>query len=749
MRVLPLIIILIFQITFSQIVGASTGSENTSKNHCVKIGNRNHCPQVGGANTCPFNRGRCRLQNGGDHDFVQDHGYGGFEASAEEAVRRAANLGESFSDFISFITQNRTEQGDLNVANPECFSNVLFDQILRPTAGTNWNGNADDANYQEFVTLNCKGGYRFSELQNVLDTIREYEELLDPYQEELAYQTAFNDIADFTTCQARFFDQLTPGKPERQEMINIAFNQFSPIKNELETRKEELDELIERLYGEQIRRTINSCRQITRDVQDFKGGRGSCNDQTTRIFNSDPQVIEKRAEIAKLEERLDQLMSRIPLGNRGVMQTGLLELARTNGRVSRADFTRVYGGKLNAMINNTSDMVGQIMDQTRINPSDPSKLNYCIDRTLKRNIQRSDQLRDSLESRGIDEDLDQFLLRSENRYGVASEIGAELLLLPVSFGGYGLARLGAGLAVRGARLARAGSTIQRVTRAGLLGVEAADWTAVAATIQRDCLEESNEFYTNIPENGVCNPLKEIEQVYTEASLMSCATSWLVPAAIAGYGRLASASARVGDEVAQVGSQASRASANSSADSADEISEIVVTGTRDRSRDFFQDGQDIDVSDSLTSREIFVGNTMTDDQIRSLSEADRISLFQSASGRTLTRSQANRIKNFVEEGEGIFTPQLQSRLRNYLNDELGLNPNQIDDIIARLKKNRFFELPENELFTAIRSEFRTQLEGVPLTESYVLVRQILEAKKLGINDGQIKRAIKDGGNSCTN
>ncbi|MBD64358.1 MAG: hypothetical protein CME62_04075 [Halobacteriovoraceae bacterium] len=756
------VLILIFTFSMFNVLAQESGGTSPSRSdHCVRIGRLNHCPPTGGSATCPFNRGRCRLQTGGDHDWVQDYGYGGVEASVEEGLRRMVSL-DHFRDAYAFLTAPRTEEGDLNTPNPECFANVIFEQGLRPLAGIIWNGNADDPNLREFIDLNCGGGFRYENLRSVVDTVQEYEEMLDPMQEELAYQTAFDDIKDFTTCQARFFNELTPGKPERRNMINIAYSQFSPIKNKLEDKKEELDELTQRFYGERYSRTVDRCRQIVGDVQDMKGARGSCSSQNDQLYLQEPRIVALMAEISRLEEELDQLMSRVPLGNRGTMQTGLIELARRPGRVSRADFGRVYGTKLNEMINDTSDMVSEIMQRTRIRPNDPSKVNYCIDRTMKRNLQRSEQLKDSMASRGLEGDLDQFLLRANNRYGVASEIGAELLLLPLSFGGYGLARLGAGLAVRGARLARTGAALQRATRAGLLGVEAADWTAVAAAIQRDCIEESNQFYDNIPANGACNPLQEIEQVYNESSLMNCATSWLVPAAAAGYGRLAtSASVRAGDEIVEAAADSSNSGravaslGNDLDNAADDVVEevqgapIVVTGRRDTSNDYFQDGRDLDVSDALAEREIFVGLRMSDNQLASLSDADRVSLFMTASGRTLTNGQANRILDFVNDADGILTPRIQERVRDYLEDSLGMNSNQIDEVMRRLDNNRFFELPTDQLVANIKREFRNQIGDLPAQEADALALKIAQARKAGVSERDIRNAVKNRGDgSCS-
>lgn len=618
-----------------------------------------------GSEGCSFNKGQCVLRDGlgtqiqEGHGYVQNYGYGGITSSAITGARVALNVPGTLIDEL---------RGE-GLPNPEC--EVSPGASIQTGFAVGWNGDCSDANRVENKAIHCAGvaglGYKYESINSIL-TINEH---LDDRQEEIIYQTAVGDIHDFTSCQKDFFDKISYDQAVRRDLFNNAYQQFSDVKNAIRNLQSQRDGLSRRLGNDLVlRQSTSNC-----------GDAASC----AMTFNEslqDPEIVAIQARISSLTDRINMLVSRIPIGNRDNMSRMLKDLLLSTQDVSPAQFNAAYSREIQNVRNEIDTSLATIAGITVHRPGE--KKNFCVDRELKKNLVRSGQLEHTIERMGLTQALDGFTCRAENRYGAAGEVISELALIPSYFVGYGFARLAVKAGASTIRaVSAAGRTLATASRGAMLGLEAADWASAGAAAIRDC--NSDDFYAQVSARQGCDPMAEVAQMYQESSLAQCLSSALIPAgsALVGTGvrvvesaRLARATQgvpRVLDEVAEEG---------------EEIVSIASTSTRGG---FFITKEDSRLIESqLPAQGIAPGSILTPQQLATLTDKQTVSLFEGMSDLALSPAQARTFLDILKDAKGSINPRAETRLREFLSGE-ELSPQQVNTIVLRVRRSKLFEV----------------------------------------------------------
>ncbi len=487
---------------------------------------------------CSFNQGNCPVnRESGRHGFVQDYGYGGFTSTLISGSRIATNPIGTVIDAV----QNG------GPVNPECVMNPMTP--VTTGAATLYNGNADDANLAEMRAIQCAGeagrGYSFTgNFNEIVNTLGN----LDPLEEELVFLTATEDIHHFNECQNGLFSSYLNTPDIKNDLLNNAWRQFQDITSS--------NEVIPRLREEYRRRsdvvradTITGCMRET------------CPTPTAEDIRRIRERTENQSRVETLRPEINLLISRIPMANRDSMRTQMEILLMSREPVTEQRFKEVYDQemrRMNAGVQESRDFIRGITLMSG------DKKYFCVDRNLKENLYRSGQVDHTIERMGLTDALENFSLRSQNRYGLAGTVITEVAMIPTYFVGYGVARL----ALRaGASTVRAvsmgGKALASSTRLAMLGLEAADYSSAIAAALRDC--DSDNFQARV-DGQACNPAEEISLAYEESSLAQCLTSVILPMA----------SPLIGTGVRVV---SSRRLQQLYANTPTQVEEIVVTGRR--------------------------------------------------------------------------------------------------------------------------------------------------------------------------
>lgn len=407
------------------------------------------------------------------HGYVQDYGYGG-----------------------------------LGGAVGVCSTNV-FDSAQTKVAEL-VNGSCEEATEREATQLNCAGQQGLGYYQAGLQSIIQVADRLDPMQEELVFLTAAKDVRDFAKCQDGLFRSYLSTPIVKKEMVANAYRQFRDI----------ADQLMPLLLAERRQRD----REALRDSVIFsKIERVDLPLDVVAAVRESAAISE---DIRSMRERIDALLSRIPMANRGSMKTVLEGLLLSNPSASAEEFEAVFHGEMLNLNESVQQTLTTFERIRRTSPTNPADELFCVDRSLKEQLYRSGQVNNSIEQMGLSEALRGFSCRARNRYGVEGQIALEVALIPTYFVGYGLARLAARAGVSTVRaIAGAGKTLASSTRAAMIGLEAADWASSLSSIERDCFNES--FLSKV-QGKACDPLDEVALAYEEASIAQCLTSVILP-----------------------------------------------------------------------------------------------------------------------------------------------------------------------------------------------------------------------------
>ncbi len=657
---------------------------------------------AGGPSSCSFNQGHCPLDNQGrDHGFVQDYGYGGLTSTAAAALIQASSP-------VGTLVQALTT-GPLN---SECVWSL--GAHAQTAGGVAWNGNCRDATRQETQTLQCAGvaglGYSYDGNFNDILAINDQ---LDNVQEELVYQTAVNDIRAFTQCQDSLFNTYKTNAAVQEDLLKNAYAQFAAVKNALRGLMREQQALRNRLGD------------ITADNM-ICGDGGFC--MMSPSLSNDPEVKAIEANIDGLTGRINMLVSRVPMGNRDSMGKVLRDLVLSPNAVSETQFGNAYRAEMTNMAENVTTSLATIRAMTVGQGN--GDVNYCVDREMKKNLVRSGQLQTTIERMGLKDSLSGFTCRAENRYGVAGEVITELALIPTYFVGYGAARLALKAGASTIRaVASAGRTLSTATRGAMLGLESADWAFATAAVIRDC--NSDEFFARVQAQQGCDPMNEVGQMYEEASLAQCLSSALLPAASAmvGTGVRVISSRRLADAVPV-----------SALDEVIEGGDFVATAQK---REFFINRADSEtITNSFRQRNISAGRPLTDAQLTSLTPKEKVSLFESMGNLALSPAQGRQFLDIINDAGG----QLDTRAVNRLTEMLrGLDKTdqQINTILQRVRTNRLFETPRPTPQVAMAEANREALAeartaGTPPTadELLDLADEVVHTNRRLLNRGTV-------------
>lgn len=563
---------------------------------------------------CKFNQGNCSR----DHGFVQDFGYGGVGSYIAEAASRVT------SPIASLIRDVR--QG---TPNPECTRNILHEG--QEYAGSAWNGTCKDATREETLALNCKGqeglGYSQPAIQNIIVA----NDKLDPLQEELVFMTAVSDIHKFTKCQDGLFNQyFNPNDSTvKDEMLQNAFNQFTDLVEHLDLRSEIKSEYQMRdrqARADYFKNCIRESCQMSGSPEVF----GTLRD------NLPPQIEEKR-------KKINALLSRIPMANRDSMRAAMENLIMSSPQVTKAQFDEVFNAEMTRLNEGVKASLATI-DGIYVKDPTSGQEWYCVDRELKENLQRSGQVETTVKGMGLQDALAGFTCRSANRYGIAGMVVSEMALIPSYFVGYGFARLGMRAGMSAIRAVSVGGrALATTTRAAMIGLEAADWTASIAGMERDCHNQT--FFSRV-EGQNCSPENEVGQVYEESSYAQCMTSVIMPFASALVGTTVRVASSPGlEKLYRAGAPARRGE------------EIVVTAGPKVKR--FLDGDEAARAiDSLEARGIKTEGSeirLSPGHSRTITTPERAYLLDEIVGVPLTEQATKKILEQVETGQRGLDP----------------------------------------------------------------------------------------------
>ncbi len=622
-----------------------------------------------GSQSCSFNQGQCVLRDGvgtpvqEGHGYVQNYGYGGITSAAMTGVKIVGNIPGTLIDVL---------RGE-GLPNPEC--EVSPGAHIQTGFAVGWNGDCGDANRIENKAIHCAGvaglGYKYDSINAILSVNQH----LDDRQEEIIYQTAVSDINDFTMCQKDFFDKISYDQPVRRDLFSNAYQQFLDVKHTIRSLQFQRENLSRRLGSDLItRQSASNCSDSASCAVAFNGSL------------DDPEIVALRQKINSVTDRINMLVSRIPLGNRDNMARMLKDLILSPNVISRSQFNAAYSREIHNVRNDISTSLKTIADITIDRPGE--KKNFCVDRELKKNLVRSGQLQHTIDRMDLTSALDGFSCRAKNRYGVAGEVISELALIPSYFVGYGFARLAVRAGASTIRsVSTAGRTLATASRGAMLGLEAADWTSAGAAAIRDC--NSDDFFQQVSTRQGCDPMAEVGQMYQEASLAQCLSSALIPpgSALVGTGVRVVESARLSRAAAGVTPIVDDAIE----EVVEETQEIVSTASTITSRSFFLSKEDAPrIEAELRAQGIVPGSILNQQQLSIITDQQRVSLFEGMGDLALSPSEARTFLDIVKDAQGTINPRAETRLRQLLAWE-GLGSQEINTTLARLKRSKLVEV----------------------------------------------------------
>lgn len=445
---------------------------------------------------CKFNQGKCSHS----HGFVQDYGYGGLTSMLTTSVKKSV-VGP-----IGLLSLPE---------NPECVYNVVAP--ITTGAARLWNGPGGSATLKETEAIQCAGqegkGYRIGggEVSELVHTVKE----MDDLQEELVFLTAIDNVRKFNDCQEVLFKSYFDAKSStvRDEMVKNAWTQFSEINENLRPK------LVEELRLRDQRNISESQKRCTRDQ-----GCGKMTEKTVAAMVEASKGIDKR--IDSMRGEINAILSRIPMANRDSMREAIERLILNEWPVSEQRFNDVYNREMKRLSDGVQKTKSFLKGITVPVKDSASQRLYCVDRHLKESLYRSGQLDFTVKQLGLEDVLQNFSRRSQNRYGMAGTVVTEVALIPTYFFGYGQARLALRAGVSSVKAATmSGRSLSSVTKLAMLGIEGLDYGSAISGAMADC--HSNDFTAQV-EGKSCNPLQEVGQVYQEASLAQCITSSILP-----------------------------------------------------------------------------------------------------------------------------------------------------------------------------------------------------------------------------
>lgn len=553
----------------------------------------------------------------------------------------------------------------------EDFGNDIGDR-LSSIAGRGYNTvtrqSCERGSEEELRGINCSGGYEYVGL-NVPDDVRAIENM----QEELIFLEAARRTHRFSVCQQGLHDRYVSDSEARAALHQNAFEQFNQVRDHVR----ELHGVIER---------------ETAVIENVQQNFSYAEDRYNPAYaEAQRRRFASQGRRAEANQRLEALLSRMPLGNRPEMKQAMVQLASTSGEVSKESFDRSFSGVMGILRGQTRqslEFFRPLISEYRKSDGEIGHL-YRVNEDFKRDLINTGQIENVVNSLNMEQRYrDNFMCRINTYYSTGPMV-LEIAQIPLYFaGGYGLARLAlraGATAIRAASVTGrvAASGTQLAARAGIVGLEAYDWAQVGADIQASCFP--NE-YTVGSQEGDCNPENEIFNVYQEASIAQCLTSSVLGIApMAGAGVAFFRSARYESRLL---SRTPEPTPDVTPAPAGEGDVIVVTGTRN----MYVSARERDrVLGSLQrktnlSEEQIQNMEFSPEHLGRLSRKERITLIEEATAQRFSDSEARAILNLVENGNrGLDPARFQTRQRELrrLLTESGVPEDEVNALSDRL------------------------------------------------------------------
>lgn len=488
-----------------------------------------------------------------------------------------------------------------------------------------------EANYEEYNYAVCNLNYAHQNHEN----FRRYDggsnfEFFEQVTNEIVFNAAAKQVYDMNKCQAEFFDLYQKNPEEKKDLNDRAWAQFQAIKSTVRTHDQAIEQRSSQLVTEM---NTFACADNT-----------SCGSQALEAMDrhhkdTDPHI-----------QKLNQLVRSVPMGNRPEMRKFLVEASQKN--LSEAEFRNGYEkvmGELKAQADNSYSNIKarSYLDANkglvfRVGKNDEGASDFrrsLIENGLVQNVLLQNNMEERMK--------DGLMCRLHRDYSVGRNVrmGAEVaatFIVPYA---------AAALSLRAGLLAaRAGSTVVRSSAmatealmpAVLFGAGFGEGIINWRDVQEQCFPPE---YLASKEFDTCNAEKQMYEVKAEASIASCVLS-----ATLGIG-LPVAGLRMGSKLAR-----------ETAPAIDDIPEIVVTGTRARSR--------TQSSQRRTSSEVAPLRLVTPEKSSSVTEAD---IIQKYGTEALTTPAQNA--RFVElaqatnHKDGLLFVDTQNSMLKWLNDNL--------------------------------------------------------------------------------
>lgn len=423
-------------------------------------------------------------------------------------------------------SRDRILNGEENIDYGNLVSDSTAYDSLANAAGSGWNW-ATNQMCGSTVPETIAAINECSEVYTIRNFVAEGDlSNIHNIEEELIYLSAAERTHQFSRCQRLLYDGLPQVMPSYERQLVEQFR-------EIQTR----------IRGEQSgisRRSTEVRRRIQRT--------GPSSDAS---FDRDNQLIAADAEVTRGRERINALISRIPLGNRPEVKAAIMPFVERDN-VNPAELLNAYRTAIQGMNTNNRtsmcyfeggagcprEMVGpngtvSIPARGIVRRSPNGQVYYVVDENFKRDLRDSGQIENVIRGTSMPDRLkDAFMCRQNQRYGVGATV-LEIGQIPLYFvGAYGLSRLAARAGVQAIRatsaLGRATASATRITaRLGILGMEATDLAYIPSDLQQSCFRNQIELGTF---NGSCTLESELAQVAAESSTAECLTTVAVSAA---------------------------------------------------------------------------------------------------------------------------------------------------------------------------------------------------------------------------
>lgn len=362
--------------------------------------------------------------------------------------------------------------------------------------GNSWACN--NATKEEFDAIDGACGWDITNREHITD--------FDNWSEELVFMEAAQRTHQMTQCQVKLHDKYESDSLTSTTMKQNAYIQFQDIRQQLGLILQERDRVSDQL---------SSARNSSNYYEDRMSG------TLNQTYGYEREV---EGRLRDVNERLNSLMSRVPMGNRVQMRERLVSLAR-RPNLSEQQFYAEYESVMRQLGSEARSSQNFFNGILRAVPSGQA---YLINEDLKKSLVKSGQIENVIASLGLEERLAQgFSCRVRARYqsGPTNLMVAEI---PLYFlGVYGLGRLAVRAGVAGVRATSAAArTSAEITawsaRAAMLGIEGYTWARLGDSVRETCFPP--EYLTAVQNDAGCTAESEVNGVYQNASISQCLTT---------------------------------------------------------------------------------------------------------------------------------------------------------------------------------------------------------------------------------